>query len=448
MKKLCFAFTSIALIALLLAIPVYAADIIVDDSCSLDDAIRAANKDTATGGCPAGDGADTITLTANVYLNRALTLITSPITIEGAEHTIRGNGRSHIIGINSRGNLTINAVILTSGKAGWGGAIGNLGGRLTITNSTLRNNSADQGGAIGNEGTLLIQNSTLTRNSASEKGGVIYNQGGTVTIEASEIIRNSSDGNGGAIFNDDGRVNIVDNSFLSFNTGSTGGALYNDEGTVNITNSTFLRNESAARYSSRSGGAIHNYILWDDDEDALTISGSTFNGNQATGDGGAIDNNAGPLTITNSTFINNSAGEDGGAIYDDHQNTITIKYSTFYGNSAGESGGGIYVDSSGRFNLNWSIIAGSKGSDCWGRLTANNSNLIEDGSCYAEYIDDPLLGELVEPEDGSPAYLPLLEGSPAIDSIPTCSGTDQIGTKRPQGEACDIGAIEYIVDAG
>ena len=41
---------------------VRAADIEVGIECSLADAIRAANSDAAVGACPAGSGADTISL--------------------------------------------------------------------------------------------------------------------------------------------------------------------------------------------------------------------------------------------------------------------------------------------------------------------------------------------------------------------------------------------------
>ena len=52
-------------IALVLALgqqPVQAGTIAVTSTCTLVDAITAANTDTATGGCPAGSGADTIVL--------------------------------------------------------------------------------------------------------------------------------------------------------------------------------------------------------------------------------------------------------------------------------------------------------------------------------------------------------------------------------------------------
>jgi hypothetical protein len=64
---------------------------------------------------------------------------------------------------------------------------------------------------------------------------------------------------------------------------------------------------------------------------------------------------------------------------------------------------------------------------------------------------DAELGPLDE-EGGSPAH-PLLVGSPAIDAIPLddCLDsedmpllTDQRGVDRPQGSACDIGAVELV----
>ncbi|MCE2472748.1 MAG: SH3 domain-containing protein [Anaerolineae bacterium] len=46
---------------------------------------------------------------------------------------------------------------------------------------------------------------------------------------------------------------------------------------------------------------------------------------------------------------------------------------------------------------------------------------------------------------GDPVYLPLQVGSPAIDAADArfCPTRDQVGTPRPQGSGCDIGAIEW-----
>ena len=56
---------------------------------------------------------------------------------------------------------------------------------------------------------------------------------------------------------------------------------------------------------------------------------------------------------------------------------------------------------------------------------------------------DPRLGPLQD--NGGPAKThAILSGSPAIDAAAnaTCPSTDQRGTSRPKGAACDIGAYE------
>ena len=72
----------------------------------LADAITAANTDTATNGCPAGSGADTITLGVNITLDLYLPDITTEITIEGANYDIDGNDEYQIFYVDG-GDLTI-----------------------------------------------------------------------------------------------------------------------------------------------------------------------------------------------------------------------------------------------------------------------------------------------------------------------------------------------------
>lgn len=445
----------VVLLALSTVPAVYAADISVNDECSLTDAIVAANTDKAVGECIAGDGADVITLSVDVQLTTALPMVSSTLTIEGEGHEVRGNNRTHILGVNTRGNLVLNNVTISNGRSGWGGAIGNLGGKLTINDSIVSDNFAEVGGAIGNEGTLIIRDSTISSNKSDSIGGAIINRGGTITISTSIINSNASvgGGSGGAIFNDDGTLVIEENSVLLNNqSGYKGGAIYNDEGTLVIVESSFESNQALERIGV-GGGAIYNFINKDDKEDDVTIVASTFRNNRA-GLGGAIYNDAGNLYITNSTFVGNSANGEGGALYHESRDLTEIRNSTFYRNSVGDDGygGAIFIDDSG-FGVNTkaelfnNIIAQSMGNgDCYGKPDAQSNNLIQDYSCFPMLGGDPMLGNLVEPGDDSPAYFPLLEGSPAIDvaNDEFCAEIDQIGTARPQGVGCDIGAIEFM----
>ena len=529
MKKSFLLFTAI-LTVFLLTPAVYAADITLGSSCTLVDAIIAANNDRAEGDCPAGRGADTIILSQDITLRAELPAITSTITIEGNGYTISGDNRWRIF-YNDGGALTIKDLTMTKGyveselirnedgtlKASTansiGGAIYNANGTVSISDSNFSDNSTEHdGGAIYNfHGTLSISDSNFSNNSTEYDGGAIYNANGTVSINDSNFSNNSTNsqpgGQGGAIYNANGTVSISDSNFSNNSANSFGGAIDN-KGELSIVSSTFSGNSADAgggaidnkgelsisdsSFSNNSawdGGAIRNVghraelsisdssfsnnSAWDggaiDNSEELTITNSTFSGNSAESDGGAIQNWYGELSIVSSTFSGNSADKggaicneegtlfiinstfsgnlaesDGGAIANDGE--LSIGSSTFSGNSA-DDGGVIYNGEERELSMVNSIIAGNSDT-CYsdGRLRHNISNFIQNGSCSPAFEGDPMLGELVEPEDGSPAYFPLLDGSPAIDAADDgyCPETDQIGTVRPQGGGCDIGAIEYI----
>jgi hypothetical protein len=78
-------------------------------------------------------------------------------------------------------------------------------------------------------------------------------------------------------------------------------------------------------------------------------------------------------------------------------------------------------------------------------------NLADDDSCGFTapgdlVVADAMLGPLQD--NGGPTEThDLLAGSPAIDAGSVdCPppATDQRGAARPQGAACDIGAVEYV----
>ncbi|MCB0064362.1 MAG: hypothetical protein KDE19_19695, partial [Caldilineaceae bacterium] len=141
----------------------------------------------------------------------------------------------------------------------------------------------------------------------------------------------------------------------------------------------------------------------------------------------------------------------------------------FSANSAEVTGGGIFNE--GNLTLNNTIVANSStGGDCVnassGAVTSQTHNLIEDSAnaCGISHGtngtivgQDPLLGPLQD--NGGPAAgagtathtHALLAGSPAIDggdnaicAAAPVNNLDQRGTVRPQGTACDIGAVEVV----
>ena len=161
---------------------VLAASISVSGNCNLADAISAANSDTATGQCAAGDGADTVTLSANITLTGRLPQITSNITVEGAGFTIDANKLNRHFTVASSGTLTINNITLKkgqetrtdSGRRFWGGSVLNYGS-LTVTNMHFTDNTGSIGGSIfaARNSSTRIVNTTFSDN-ASDKGTAIY----------------------------------------------------------------------------------------------------------------------------------------------------------------------------------------------------------------------------------------------------------------------------------
>ncbi len=262
------------------------------------------------------------------------------------------------------------------------------GAKFTIKNLRLRDGEAEFGGAIRIRGgaDVTISRSTLAENSAVY-GGAINQTGDS---------RN--------------RLTIDGSSFLGNRAEWHAGVLDISGGTVTVENSSFQDN-----YSEDYGGVIVN------SKSTTRIENSTFYNNSAQHDAGVLHAFSGDVSLNHVTMVNNFLR----AAYSSSGNTITKQAS-----SPGE----------GKVSLHNSIVAGRGGEDCFGGLDHYSGNLSPDGTCGFERSAAPRLGDLT----GSPAYLPLLDLSPAVDTADPefCLETDQIGTARPQGGGCDIGAIE------
>ena len=181
---------------LMLASPIHAADIAVDEACSLADAIKAANTDSATGGCPAGEGADTITLSADIALDAALPPIESDLTIDGADFEINGNEMYRIFHL-AGGDIAIRRLGMRAGHTeDNGGAIFVDGASsLTISRSSIVDSEARFGGGIFVDGSaaVSISDSTITGNSAYAGGGIEAFRGGDIVLTHVSLVNNAGD---------------------------------------------------------------------------------------------------------------------------------------------------------------------------------------------------------------------------------------------------------------
>jgi CSLREA domain-containing protein len=218
-------------------------------ACSLREAILAANTDTAFGGCPAGGGADTITLAAGTYglsIPRGSTgndrldgdlWVASQLTIR---HTgirpavIDGRRIDRVIHVVGAGNLTASGITITNGRTGSsGGGIRNEGA-LNLSNTTVAANetTGSFGGGIANSGTatMSLTNVTLSGNRAeSDGGGIDQGIGGLLTLNNVTITGNETDisgdtGGGGGIFNAGGTINLR-NTIIARNRDNTAGPI-------------------------------------------------------------------------------------------------------------------------------------------------------------------------------------------------------------------------------
>ena len=353
----------------------------------------------------------------NLTIGKNLTILGS-----GAATTIiDGGGTATVVTISNGTHVTLSKMTIRNGNAS----------TVVVIDFTMR---AIAGGGISNSGTLTLTNSTVSGNSApipcihsflfceshggTAWGGGIYNSGALI-ISNSIISGNQAGGYcnatcssfGGGIYNR-GTLLMIKNSTLTGNIADTacstsiscavgvGGAFYTVGGTVTLNNSTVTAN-IADRCSGMCGGT-----------------------------GGAIVNGSGNLAVNNSTVSGNYPA------------------------------GGIF--NSGTATLQNSILANNSGRNCRGIITSHGYNLSSDGSCPFSNTGDlnntnPLLGTLGN-YGGSTQTIPLLSGSPAIDSgNPNgCTDgqghllkTDQRGKPRPDIEdtaGCDRGAFERQSD--
>ena len=300
----------------------------LEDECTLRAAITAANTDQAVGGCPAGNGADTIVLADETYTlsevdnntngSNGLPAITSEITLRGSNSAVARAEDApgfRLLYIAEEGNLTVEGVTLRNGLA---------------TDSPTRNS----GGGIFNAGTLTLQDAGIVQSSAGAEGSGLDNQG-TATIRDSLISENEGGGgNGVGIFNV-GTLNLSDTT-ISDNFGGNGAGIFN-RGDVTVEGGVLEGNTDPS-----TAGAILN-----DSAGKMELRGTVIRDN---GDDGSTLTNRGEMTLRNVTYENNRNG-----IFNFEEATLTLVESIISGTGQNTPG----LSNAGTLRIEGSTVEGN-----------------------------------------------------------------------------------------
>ena len=305
----------------------------------------------------------------------------------------------------------------------------------TISGITVQNANADSNGGafyVENAGsvnmaTLHLFDSTVTNNQSDNDGGGVYNEG-TLDIKRVTFSNDYAVADGAA---------IATKGFSEL-FGASRGAVSANFATTRIENSTFTGNISDSDTGCEGGGAIEQQ------NGNTTIINSTIVGNTSWNGtcenvqptGGGIDIEAGPSSIVNTIVSGNTASP---GTVDAPAGRVQPRQVRGAIGPAGPT-----VPS------NCSVDPEPQGGNP-GSLVSLGHNIESASDCGFttggdQQNTDPKVGALAN-NGGQMDTMALLAGSPAIDHADavSCPATDEIGTTRPQGPACDVGAFEVIV---
>lgn len=167
--------------------------------------------------------------------------------------------------------------------------------------------------------------------SGNDSSRIFVIEGAAVTLEDMTVANGRTGARGGAIHVTLGDLTLNDAVVKDSWAGDAGGGIYASDSKVNISGSEVKDNTAV-----RSGGA-GLYFTSSTNEHTLKIEEwSSFNGNAASQDGGAIRVAGGIVTIDKSGFSNNSADE--GGVIEIWNGSLSVENTTMSSNHAREGG--------------------------------------------------------------------------------------------------------------
>ena len=273
-------------------------DGVCDASCTLRDAMTAANAD--------GPGVDDISFDAVVFagpqtinLSGALPEIATSMAIAGpgadrldVHRNLGGDYR--ILKVNSGAFANVSGLSISNGGGvAFGGGVNNLGD-LVLANCAVRNNSATTyGGGVHNKGRLEVTSSTISNNSASGGGGVFtttdagVQQAPTAALINTTISGNTVTGSGSAIANVNFGGSATNlallNCTIAGNSGTSGSVSISGQGGPALTSlkNTLVANNSLPNLGSGGPATVviseGNNLASDDGSGLLITAGDQIN---------------------------------------------------------------------------------------------------------------------------------------------------------------------------
>jgi hypothetical protein len=337
---------------------------------------------------------------------------------------------------------------------------------IVIDSTTFENNTT--GGDFNDGGGAAIQHGDLQMSLVNFTGNETLGanaRGGGLSMDSP-----FADGLPGSRHVQFGSVSFDGNTA----TASGGGADIQANGIAEITDATFTDNVSGG---NGGGASIHAGIAG---LDRITASGnsadigggifirrggstpsgglfrSTLFGNTATAHGGGLAVDDIDVVIDNSTITGNAAPEGGGISVGidpmDEFELVTLRSSTLASNTAVVGANAVTYE--GELDTDRALVVDPLGSaNCAGfpvSFAPVGRSFLSDASCGAAATDtvssaDPLLGALANNGGSTLTRLPAAT-SPIGGLVPVaqCTLSDQRGVTRPQGSACEPGAVEVF----
>jgi CSLREA domain-containing protein len=221
--------------------------------------------------------------------------------------------------------------------------------------------------------------------------------------------------------------------------GQDGGGIHvGGESALTLTDVAVTDNRAAG-----AGGGIYS-------EGELTVARSVIARNESAQAGGGLALGGGSASVTNTTLSANAAAR-GGGIYSSGPPELLLLNSTV---AANRDGAGLYVSAPALRGANDAvtvqntIIAGNTGGACAEDTPGHSGHsLADDRSCDLAGPGDRQAGDARLQPLAAGGVHALGAGSQALDAADgaLCPLSDQLGTPRPQGTACDIGAYELPI---